>query len=202
MLCPSGCAPLAMDDMPTKFDPDRHHRRSIRLKNYDYTQAGYYYVTVCTRNRECIFGEIVGGVMHLSEAGRIMQECWDELPNHHSGVRLDAFVVMPNHVHGIVVLYDDGIRSAVGAQHAVPLQHSQQYNVRPGSLGAILRSFKSAATKRVNERHGVPGTPIWQRNYYEHVVRNELQLDFIRTYIVNNPSNWQNDIENPLNSVV
>ena len=170
-----------------------HNRRSIRLKEYDYTQSGAYFVTVCTSQRECFFGEIVGGEIHLNRRGEIVTECWHAISDHFPQVELDAFVVMPNHVHGIILI-NAGVGAGVGAQHAAPLR--KKFYVPSGSLGAIVRSFKSAVTKRINKMHGSPGMPIWQRNYYEHVIRNDKGWDTIRRYIESNPQNWADDDEN------
>ena len=166
-----------------------HHRRSIRLKEYDYAQVGAYFVTICARDRECLLGDVIDGEMRLNEYGQIVMECWDEIPRHFPNVELDEFVVMPNHVHGILVI-------TVGARHASPLQLSR--GPQRGSLGAVVGSFKSAATKRVNERRDTPGLTIWQRNYYEHVIRNEDEMNRIREYVAQNPAQWAKDENNPL----
>lgn len=160
-----------------KHDPERPRRRSIRLKGYDYTQAGAYFVTICARNRECLFGNIANGEVSLNVAGRMTRSVWDELPNRFSGLELDAFVVMPNHVHGIFVL--------VGAGLALP------------GLGDIVRAFKSLTAVRVNRLLMRTG-PLWQRNYYEHIIRNEKELNLVREYIANNPLQWELDRENPI----
>ena len=178
------------------YNPDRYHRRSIRLKSYDYSQTGAYFVTICALDRECVFGEIADGQMRLNPLGEIVQACWHCLPQHFWYLELDAFVIMPNHVHGIIEL------NGVGAQHAAPLPGGLRPNVPPGSLGAIVRSFKSAVSKQINESRGAPGTPIWQRNYYEHIIRNEDELRRICQYIVDNPAQWVLDRENPANPAV
>lgn len=163
-----------------------HGRRSTRLQAYDYAQAGAYFVTICAR--ACLFGEISNNTMQTNQLGQIVEECWAAIPSHFPDVELDVFCLMPNHFHGIIVI-------SVGATHASPLQ-------RPGpssrSLGAIVGSFKSAATKRIRELKNMPNLVIWQRNYYEHVIRNDSDLDRIRTYIVNNPFQWANDENNPV----
>lgn len=178
------------------FNSDIHHRRSIRLHGYDYTQAGAYFITICVHNRECLFGEVVDGEMRLNDAGRVVELCWQAIPEHFPHVELDAFVMMPNHLHGVVFITG----ATVGATHASPLQTpSAPYGPRRGSIAAIVGSFKSAATKRINEQRATPGSPLWQRNYYEHIIRDENSLTSIRKYIVNNPLQWSMDRENPAN---
>ena len=170
----------------TALNPDTHHRRSVRLRDYDYAQAGVYFVTINTRQRECFFGEAEDGDMQLNDMGIIAKACWEGIDQHCMNVILDAFVIMPNHVHGVLV--------NVGAQHAAPLQ---SYQPTPGSLGAIIRSYKSAVTKNINQRLGTPGAPIWQRSYYEHIIRDESELRQIRAYIKQNPARWAEDEYHP-----
>ncbi|MCL6641864.1 MAG: transposase [Candidatus Bipolaricaulota bacterium] len=178
-----------------RFDAERHHRRNIRLKGYDYSQPGAYFITICTRERLCLFGEVVDGEMQLNEYGHIALECWKEIPLHFPQAELDAFVVMPNHVHGIIVIIDVD----VGATHASPLPLSSDARPRGPqrqSVSSIVGSFKSAATKHINEYRGTPGAPVWQRNYYEHIIRNDESLHRIREYIETNPARWALDREN------
>jgi len=182
-----------------RYDPEKHHRRSIRLKGYDYTRVGAYFVTIVTKNRVCLFGEMVNGEMVANEYGVIVRECWLAIPDHFPHAALDEFIVMPNHVHGIVVLNET---TTVGARHAVPLhnptsQQREQFG-KPvaGSIATIVRSFKSAVTKRINEHRGTPGAPVWQRNYFEHIIRSEDSLNRIRKYIAGNPARWGYDREN------
>jgi len=174
------------------YDARYHHRRSIRLPDHDYRSPGAYFVTICVYGRECLLGEVVDGEMRLNDWGHIAWDCWQALPEHFAHVELDAWVVMPNHLHGILVITDP----VVGAQHAAPLPEPRT-NVQPGSLGAIIRSFKSAATKRINQLRGTPGTRFWQRNYWEHVIRDERSLNRIREYIQNNPAQWAEDQLHP-----
>lgn len=175
------------------YDPEHHHRRSIRLKGYDYSQPGAYFVTICTQNRACLFGDVVDGKMRLNDIGRIVEQCWYHIPVHFAHVQLDAFMVMPNHVHGIIVLVDSG---NVGATHASPLPTRPRGPQRK-SIASIVGSFKSTVTKRINDYRGTPGLPVWQRNYYEHIIRDEQSLIRIREYIANNPFQWALDRENP-----
>ena len=174
------------------------NRRSIRLRGYDYSQAGVYFVTICTHNRRSeksfapyLFGEIVDGEMVLNDVGRLVAKCWRDIPAHFPHVELDEFIVMPNHVHGILLIANcrgTACRAPTGERFGKPIG---------GSLPTIVRSFKSAATKRINERRNEPGMKFWQRNYYEHIIRNEGELSDIREYIVNNPLKWEFDRENP-----
>jgi putative transposase len=191
-----------------RYDPNKHHppedetwrtgRRSIRLKDYDYSTEGGYFVTIDTFNRDCIFGKIADETMSLNESGKIVNECWHAIPNHFPHVELDEFVIMPDHVHGIIIIV--GERYSVGARHAVPLhnnipQREQFGKPTRGTLPTIIRSFKSAATKRINEIRNSQAEPVWQRNYYEHIIRNEEELIRIREYIYNNPARWRRDEE-------
>jgi len=162
------------------FDPKMHHRRSIRLQGYDYSQAGAYFITICTLNREYLFGKIVAGKMTLNHAGDMIQTVWDEIPFHYAGIEIDEFVVMPNHVHGIIVI-------AGNMGDAGPL-----------SLGDMVHRFKTMTTKRYADGVKQSGWrrfsgKLWQRNYWEHIVRNAMELGRIRQYIHTNPTQWESD---------
>lgn len=179
--------------MTTRHDPDRHHRRSIRLKGYDYSSPGAYFVTICTHRQEPLFGEVGDGEMVLSKFGQIAHDEWLASPNIRREIELDAFVVMPNHIHGIVWI-------VVGATGRSPLHGQSPLRPRgpaPKSLGAFVAGYKSAVTKRINQRRDTPGHPVWQRNYWEHIVRTERALDAIRRYIADNPVRWSLDRYNP-----
>lgn len=188
------------------MDGARYHRRSIRLKGYDYTQPGACFVTVVTQNRVCLFGEIVDGRMRLNRLGKIVYEEWFRTARLRPYVELrpDEFIVMPNHIHGIIrivdIIDDDNV---VGARRRrAPTTTSgttlEQFGRPvPGSIPTIIRAFKSATTRRINEWRGTPGARVWQRNYWEHIVRNEKALERIRRYIMTNPARWQMDRENP-----
>lgn len=186
------------------FEPDKHHRRSVRLKGHDYAQPGAYSVTVCTRERECLFGHVVNGEMRLNEAGEIAQRCWENIPHHFPLVELDAFVIMPNHFHGIVVIGCRGEASVAPIRafttpskpDAWPLRQRPN-GTQPGSLSAIVQNFESISTRKMNAARNAPGTPTWQRNYHEHVVRNEAELMAIREYILANAARWDEDENNP-----
>ncbi len=170
------------------YNPDVHHRRSIRLKEYDYTQKGAYFITIVTYQREPLFGEIVDGVMQLNEWGEIARREWFKTAELRPFVELyeDEFVVMPNHAHGILWMNDD-----VGAERrSAP---TDMPHVTAGSLGAIVRAYKSAVTYAINAARQTRGMVVWQRNYYEHIIRNDADLNRIRNYIVNNPLKWADD---------
>jgi REP element-mobilizing transposase RayT len=195
-------------------------RRSIRLKDYDYTQSGAYFVTICTHERELLFGEIVDGVMHLNESGRIATEEWQRTPLLRSYIELDAFVVMPNHIHGILVIVNERADKNLpqdtfdtrASQRDSPtprlwasqweyltprLRASQRDAPTPrlqaGSLGATVNQYKAAVTKRMIRLQNSESASVWQRNYYEHVIRNTDDLDRIRQYIESNVAKWRDD---------
>jgi len=178
-----------------KYDPNKHHRRSIRLKGYDYSQPGAYFVTIVTHQRQCIFGRIVDGKMRLNEWGEIAKQCWNEIPQHYPNVTLDEYVIMPNHIHGIIILNDNNISTIdteiVGAKNFSPLQQNDHPRGTTQTIGSIVRGFKIGVTKWFRQHTNI--YIVWQRNYYEHIIRNEMELLRIRQYIVNNPMNWEND---------
>jgi len=164
-------------------------RRLLRLKYYNYASPGAYFVTICAKDRSLLFGDIIKGDMRLSDYGRIIAQEWEISAKIRREITLDAFVVMPNHLHGVVFIEE----SDVGATGGSPVRSGP----RQHSLGSFLSGFKSATTKRINDLGQTPGRPIWQRNYYEHIIRNEQSLHRIREYIANNPARWDFDRENP-----
>ncbi len=187
-------------------NPKRLRRRSIRLHGYDYGEAGGYFVTIVSKDRACSFGEVVDGEMRLNQVGHIIQTIWDELPVHFSNVECDAFVVMPNHVNGIITWMDDGVGGTSGvrvgfkpARGVAVGPNSARVGLKPApTLSEVVRAFKTFSARRINEIRGTAGISVWQRNYYEHVVRTEDELHRIREYIASNPLQWQMDRENPL----
>jgi putative transposase len=165
-------------------------RQSLRLKDYDYARAGMYFVTVCTFGRACILGSAGEDASNLSEFGHMVQEAWLALPSRYPGIDVDAFVVTPNHVHGIVVL--DGLSEGGQAQGPDPTM----------TLPQVVHRFKSFTTSqycdfREAEPFGLHVGKLWQRNYYEHVIRDETDLQRVRQHIQDNPLNWRLDAENP-----
>jgi len=238
-----------------KYDPQIYHRKSIRLKGYDYSQEGMYFITICTYDREYLFGNIVyvddvrvenvgvvgvenfqplhfqplqPQIMQLNDAGKIANECWLQIPMHFPNVILHEFIVMPNHVHGIIELVEPVVKGVenvgvdnVGVENFQPLpsnfqplpskqsttpQRNEFQNIIPHSIGSIIRGYKIGVTKWFRNNIAPVGVenfqplipisskPIWQRNYYEHVIRNNQSYQNISNYIINNPTKWKEDI--------
>lgn len=193
-----------------KYNPEKHNRRTIRLKGYDYSQSGFYFITICCHGRELLFGDIKNGEMIWNDAGNITNECWLDIPNHFPNVVLHEFIVMPNHIHGIIeiktksvgAIYDtivganDGNDTIVGANDYSPLQCVGAENyLFPRSpsktIGSIVRGFKIGVTKWMRQNTNV--YDVWQRNYWEHIIRDDNDYERIAKYIVNNPQNWDQD---------
>ncbi len=171
--------------------PSLPYRRSIRLPGYDYRQSGVYFVTVCAYKKMCLFGQIRDGKLNLTELGATVAECWNQIDQVRDSTNLDAFVVMPNHIHGIIIIKnrDPAENAARTAQSA----DDTASRPRSDSLGSIVGQFKRAVTLRSKSLDRAPDHPIWQRNYYEHIIRNEDSLNDIRKYIVENPARWRDD---------
>lgn len=185
-----------------KYNPEKHHRRSIRLKGYDYTRAGWYFITICVQNRECLLGAIRNGEMVLNDYGKIAAGEWVKTAEIRANITLDAHVVMPNHLHGIIVINPDGVGAtghvgAIGpvAPTTFPITPTSDSSpiprLYPNSLGAIIGQYKSVVTKKIRKT-GLPGFK-WQRDYYEHIIRAETDLQRIREYIQTNPARWRED---------
>lgn len=192
------------------YDPSKHHRRSIRLKGYDYSQAGAYYFTIVAQHRACLFGDIIVSTIQLNAAGEMLWEQWLALPQRFPNVELDEFVVMPNHVHGILLITDESDITRRGAPSwspnppSNPGQAQGTAPTRNPALGNILGAWKSLATNEyiqgVNQMHWQPfERKLFQRDYWEHIIRTDRELDMIREYIINNPANWAADDHNPNN---
>lgn len=144
-------------------------------------------MTICTHQKQCLLGEVVDGMMQLNSAGLLIQAFWNDLPKHFQFLELDAFIIMPNHLHGILV-----IDRATSDENDFPSRNNWQ-GTKSGSLAAVLQNFKSVSTRKINKLQKSPGTPLWQKNYYEHIVRDARSLDNIRRYIVENPQCWAED---------
>lgn len=187
-----------------KFNSDIHHRKTIRLHEYDYSWAGFYFVTICTQGRIPLFGNIVDGVMVLNGAGAMVETWWNELPKKFVNIRLDEYVVMPNHIHGVIeivtgnktrattrVAPTGNDQSHVGAPLVGALNNQWNYS----HIGQIVGAFKSFTTNEYIQgvnRYGWPCFPgrLWQRNYWERIIRNDQELKDTREYIRNNPAQW------------
>jgi putative transposase len=203
------------------YDPNKHQRRSIRLPGYGYDQPGAYFATVCTEGHVCLFGRVVGEAMGWNNAGRMVEKCWRNIPMHFPHVTLDEFIVMPNHVHGILVIAGANDNPIVGVNNHSPLSsdnapprtvensfgRANDYSPLPAdrpspwpqgtskTIGAIIRGFKIGVVRWMRENTGV--RDIWQRNYFEHIIRNDVALNRIRQYILDNPVHWAYDRYNP-----
>ena len=210
------------------YNPDIHNRHSIRLRGYDYASGGAYFVTLCTFQRECRFGEVVDGGLRLNEVGIAADACWRTITRHFPHVRLDEFVVMPNHLHAVLHIAesegalvgakqgasaspdfgvdgskgDGNNKGEAGESFASPLQSLKPIprGTKAGSLGALIQNYKSVSTRNINKIRNNHGVPVWQRNYYEHVIRDEDDLRNIRRYIAENPLKWDLDENNPANA--
>jgi len=184
--------------MSDKYDPNIHHRRSVRLPAYDYSQDGWYFITICTQDKKCLFGQFANGHIQLSEYGCIVDKCWKWLAQQYDYVRLNQYVIMPNHLHGIIIIRRGSSRTAplmtyIGGSRTAPPPNMPKRKSLPRLIGA----FKTTSTKQINIFRHKPGYKLWQRNYYEHIIRSEEELYNIRQYIIDNPARWQTDKENP-----
>lgn len=183
------------------FNKDIHHRKSIRLRGYDYSQPGAYFITICTHQRQALFGDVVDGNMLLNAGGRMVEKCWRDLANKFSGIRLGEYITMPNHIHGVVEIvgadlcvcpefnarvvqgkYDEKTQ---GAHTGAPLHRMVQW-FKTMTTNAYIRGINDAGWPSFDGR-------LWQRNYYEHVIRNELSYQCIAEYVRSNPQKWQDD---------
>ena len=174
-------------------------RQSIRLKNYDYSKSGLYFVTICTENRECLFGDIIDGKMVLNNAGNMIEKMWNKIPERFNVVKLDESQIMPNHVHGIIIIKSNNVGvSFMKPEIKITITKSNHHmgliNQTP-TLGLIIRYFKSKCTYEIH-KNGF-NNDLWQRNYYKHVIRREFDLNKIREYINTNPQMWERDRNNP-----
>jgi len=174
-------------------DPNIHHRHSIRLKGYDYSQAGAYFITICVQDRAHLFGKITDGEMVLNEMGQIAYDEWLKTSVLRKNVQLDVFVIMPNHIHGIIMFHGRGeLHSPINNQHMnIPGECNSPLRGPSDNIGAIVRGYKSSVTKRLNLLNF--GYAVWQRNYWEHIIRDEKLYQTISNYIIVNPSKWADD---------
>ena len=194
--------------MNTYYDPNKHQRRSLRLKGYDYTKAGAYFITLMTYQRECLFGEVLNGEVELSDWGYLALNEWRRLSQRFEMVSVDEIIVMPNHVHGILLIREESHAVGAGQEQSPqsssnPLAPPLLYppprpfaTENPRSVGAIGGAYKSTTARLINGLRRTKGAPVWQRNYYEHIIRDEDDLMRIREYILDNPLQWEFDPEN------
>jgi REP element-mobilizing transposase RayT len=184
------------DNIMETSNPNIYHRRSIRLKDYDYSQSGAYFVTINTYQREPLFGQISEELITLNELGKIIQSCWVQIPLHFPTANIDVFVVMPNHIHGVVMLNNENTPIIKkGTRWCAPTEIFGKPT--KNSLPTIIRSLKTITTIQINKLRRTPREPVWQRNYYEHIIRDDEELNEIREYIMTNPAKWASDRENP-----
>lgn len=192
------------------YNPAIHHRRSIRLPGYDYSQPGAYFITLCTHHHSYLFGKIdtetMQSKMVLSQFGVIVQTTWFDLIHHNNNIELDEFVVMPNHVHGIIFITDSIYEHAdsgqadsarAGSKQAITKKKDSKpaldQPARLHALPEIVRQLKTFSARRINALRKTPGVHVWHRNYYEHIIRNDSELQHIRQYIIDNPRRWMED---------
>jgi putative transposase len=168
------------------FNSSIHHRRSIRLTDYDYRTNGAYFITLVTVGRTCLFGSIENGCMTLSTMGQIVAETWDWMGQQYPYLQLDEWIIMPNHFHAILWI-----------QAAPTILPADQAPIKVKPLGSLMGAFKTVSTRQINRLRANPTAPLWQRNYYEHIIRDQHGLETIRTYIFQNPGQWDIDQENP-----
>ena len=202
------------------YDPKIHHRRSIRLRGHDYSGGSAYFITSCTKDNACMFGQIVEDQMMISGPGRVVEDAWLGLPRRFPGVVLDAHQVMPNHFHGIIVIPGPGLEPALAKATGTPVIHpygrvgpglapsERAFRASPAkagpragptkhvSLTAVVGAFKSLSAIAVNRALAGAGKRLWQEDYYEHIIRDVAELEKIRDYIVHNPARWHDDSEN------
>lgn len=201
------------------YNPEIHHRRSVRLKGYDYSAVGAYFVTICVYGRECLFGKIVGGEMRLNQYGEIIRSVWEESPGHFPSIDTDTYVIMPNHFHGIIVVGDNVgagfprpiletrnqprcVEAERGGENQIPggEKGGETPPLRKPTIGQVVGYFKYQSSKQVNMLRDNSGVPLWQRNYYERIIRSDAELNAARKYILENPLKWDQDKENPVNA--
>ena len=191
--------------MPHEYD--KHKRRSTRLKGYDYSQPGVYFLTICTQLHRCLFGEIVGGKMQPNLCGSIVSDEWLRSFEIRDELDLDEWILVPNHIHGLVIINDTHVAGSARemATGKVEIRSGRQRrqnsrSVMPGrkprSISSFVAQFKSTSARRIHKVLGISAKSVWQRNYYDHIIRNEKDLDTKRQYIAENPLRWEAEREN------
>jgi REP element-mobilizing transposase RayT len=201
----------------SNYNPNLHKRQSTRLKGYDYSKEGNYFLTICCQDKECLFGDVVNGKMILNNIGEVVNECWLKIPNHFPKVKLKEYVIMPNHIHGIIELINDekSVSNNTAVENlrvinlkaeneqllnSIPIKNSIIQNnfqkCTPRSIGSIIKGFKIGVTKWIRDKNNFEPIlieSIWQRNYHEHIIRDNREYEKIVKYIINNPSKWEID---------
>ncbi|MBW4641900.1 MAG: transposase [Goleter apudmare HA4340-LM2] len=210
-----------------KYNPNIHHRQSIRLRGYDYSQPGAYFITICTQHHECCLGEIINGDMKFTVRGAIAFRLWLQIPDHFPNVELDEFIIMPNHIHGIIVITDKltdggqivGVGHEVAGHQGVGHQGAGHQGVghqgaghqgaetaplrrRKPTLGQVVAYYKYQTTKIINQIDHTPKNRVWQRNYYDRIIRHPNTFHLIQKYIIANPIRWHQDPINPRRGAV
>ncbi len=166
-----------------------YHRHSVRLVGYDYSSPGAYFVTIATFEHLCTFGKIISSVMMTNDLGKIIEECWYDIPDHFPNTEILSFVVMPNHIHGIISIHEEASRGTI---HRAPTTEKFGKPVA-GSIPTMIRTYKAATSRQARQDLGI--VKIWQRNYYEHIIRNQIELENVARYIVGNPQSWVDDLD-------
>ncbi|VEP13481.1 conserved hypothetical protein [Hyella patelloides LEGE 07179] len=177
---------------------NKYRIESARCPNWDYTSDGYYFVTICTHKRQCFFGNVNAGKMELSDIGFIIAQEWQKTPQIRSNVQLDEWVVMPNHLHGIIIInkpVETFRRNVSTINENVPNNNQNKSRLKPNSLGSIIGQFKSVCTKQIRKMGFTDFR--WQTRFHDHIIRDEESLSRIRQYIINNPAKWELDKNNP-----
>ena len=188
----------------TKIEMQNKNRKSIRLKEFDYSEPGDYFITICVDDRSCLFGEIVDSEMILNEAGKMISKWWLELKDKFSNVYLDEFIIMPNHIHGILtILCEEDNSSTVGEPLCGLPENGRPHRAAP-TISDIIDWFKTMTTNQYIRNVKINGwkpfnKQIWQRSFHDHIIRNDYDLEEIRTYIISNPAIWDRDKNNPKN---
>jgi len=201
----------------SNYIPNLHKRQSTRLKGYDYSKEGNYFLTICCQDKECLFGDVVNGKMILNNIGEVVNECWLKIPNHFPKVKLKEYVIMPNHIHGIIELINDekSVSNNTAVENLrvinlkaeneqllnfIPIKNSIIQNnfqkCTPRSIGSIIKGFKIGVTKWIRDKNNFEPIlieSVWQRNYHEHIIRDNREYEKIVKYIINNPSKWEID---------
>lgn len=182
--------------MVMHYNPEIHHRKPIRLKEYDYSREGYYFLTMCAYNRENLFGKVIDGVMILNEFGNILKNELLKTEEIRKEIKIDSYVIMPNHLHLVIQIDIVTDKESIQDDINVGTNGRSSKRMQPKSISSFVSGFKSVCTKLVNAIRNSPGMPVWQQSFYEHIIRNEKELNEIRKYIEYNPLNWEKDNDN------